>query len=152
MLVFVGLMTFQASAQYDDLYYDPTDNYTFLNDDDIVYNDDQFDDQYGDDYSERSYDGRSYNYSDDYYYTRRIMRFRRPVYVTGFYDPFYSPFVGYNGVVVNVNVGSRWARPYWNNGWGWNILAGVTLRLRTITGVGTTTEAGIMVGVAIIPS
>ncbi|MBT9392986.1 hypothetical protein KLP40_07415 [Hymenobacter sp. NST-14] len=79
-------------------------------------------------------------YDDDYYYASRLRRFHSPyrgsslgyydfAYTDpfwyggaayaypmypgfGFADPFYSPFYGYGGVNVFINVGRPWFRPY----------------------------------------
>jgi len=108
-LMIMSLMTFVASAQFDDLYYDPNDDNNIIVDD--VYTEeptytytDSDDEYYSDDEGEYSdYDS---DYYDDYSYTRRINRFRRNSGSSNFYssvyyndfnqwnDPFYNPHFG----------------------------------------------------------
>lgn len=107
---FLSIGVMPLLAQYDDLYYEPADyeyisvSYTPSYDGYAGNGDSQ---AYGSDY-----DGAYYDYEEDYYddfdYTRRIIRFRRPVYVSNFYQPYYNPYIGYSPVVVNVTIG----RPY----------------------------------------
>lgn len=133
-LLLAGGLSLTATAQYDDLYYDPDrdseynyqGNYssgdnTYITNSGVNYDDSEYD----------YYDDEEY----DYYYSSRIRRFHRPyygfsyfdpVYVDMFYyDPFFTPgltmliyddFYGFN----SWNRWNRWNR--WNswNNWGWN--------------------------------
>ncbi len=137
----------EASAQWDDLYYNPA------TDEAIVYGDrfeqeenvdwrNQLDD--GQAVQEKYYaesrqedDGSEYYY--EYYYSSRIRRFHRPFYGFGFYDPcyvdaaFYDPFYA-PGVSIYIyndydywrwrswrrwNRWHGWHHPWWGHGGGW---------------------------------
>ena len=84
------------AAQYDDVYYTPTDNrayeYSTTNNapaDDAAYssNDASYNDEFYEAPERTYYDAD--NAASDYEYTSRIRRFRRPVGSFNYYDPFY---------------------------------------------------------------
>ena len=119
-----------ASAQFDDLYYDP------YKDGEIATSsfEQENNDNYGNGYDDQSYayydeynDDEYYEEYDDYEYSSRVRKFRRPAFSMGYYspiwgysyrdyiydnyDPFYNPYwYGGNSVVIVVG----------NPGWGWN--------------------------------
>ena len=113
-----------ASAQFDDVYFDPEDDQYFSS----ILSDNEQDryvvDQYNYDNDEYYYDDDEYDYYDDYdfYYSSRIRRFHRPSMAFDFFDPFYfDPF--YYGVNLYAGnpyfgFGSSWNR--WNRGYGFN--------------------------------
>ncbi|MFT6514530.1 MAG: hypothetical protein ACJAX1_003118, partial [Neolewinella sp.] len=77
-----------ASAQYDDVYYNPDDFATTSYSDDYSNSSDGYDDD-----AYTSYDDDGYNYDDnayDYQYSSRIRRFQRPYAGFGYYDPIYA--------------------------------------------------------------
>lgn len=92
VLLFAG--SFAASAQWDDVYFDPsTDASLTLRNQDRDRNSDRYEEEY------TYYDDEYQYYNDyDFYYTSRIRRFNRPFYGFGFYDPvyvdafYYDPF------------------------------------------------------------
>ena len=147
-LVAFSFLTMVATAQFDDLYYDPSDDSGSILDSDYTDSEDSYvyDDveEYDSDYDSDYYD----DYFDDYSYTRRINRFRRNscgsnYYSSVFYnDPFYNSFQdpyysgsssliyvsfgnsygGYNNVWNRRNRWNTWNRwNNWNNNYyGWN--------------------------------
>lgn len=144
-LVFILLVAFVFStqAQFDDLYYNPSDDIVTTNvvgyDND--YNDyEAYDSEY-DDYE--SYDDTEYYEEDDYYddyaynYSTRIRRFHNrgafgynsmvfmPRTSFGFYDPFFNdpwmdPYWA-GGTNVFISIGNGWGSPFGWNRWNrWN--------------------------------
>lgn len=139
----------QLMAQYDDIYFNPDEDYNYEYEYSEDYSDDYSDDEtyaYNDtDDRDDGYDDEDYYYDDyNYYYTSRIRRFHRPYRGFGFYDPvyvdmfYYDPFInGFGGaawgssIYINVyngwgwnrwnrwNSWGRWNDP-WRSGWGWN--------------------------------
>ena len=91
-------------AQFDDLYYDPTDvNYS----EEVVVDEYYYDnDDYA--YEDEDYAHGVYNYWDDYdnYYGTRIRRFRRTYVNLGFYNTFGCNNFFFDPWGVNYN-------PYW---------------------------------------
>lgn len=116
-----------ASAQFDDVYYDPDKDYQDVstNYDDSKYN------NYSSEDDVTYYDDEEYAYYDDYdyYYTSRIKRFHTPyrgfdfydpVYVSyNYYDPFYSDAYYYPGSSIYISFGNSnyWNYRHWRN---WN--------------------------------
>ena len=89
-LLILALSSTAVMAQYDDIYYDPSndsyeteyyDEYETVTDDDLT-DGSSYDDEYLEDY--------------DYYYTSRIRRFSRPVYGFGYYSPYYTDYGFYD--------------------------------------------------------
>src|SRR5690606_8979679 len=125
-LVSMFLVVFSTglNAQYDDLYFDPDrddDYYTSANN----RYDDNDDQSYQDNQSQRDDDDDDYDYDDDDYdfqYTSRIRRFHRPYYGFDYYDPcyvdmyHYDPYWNPGGVTVLI-YDSPWSYNRWN---GWN--------------------------------
>ena len=108
LLVMVAMFAISATAQFDDIYFDPdADEYyvasyteeggdTYVTED-YYYDDDEYD------YYDREYADQ------DYYYSSRIRRFNRPMAFGGFYDPFfYDPF--YYGSGLSFTFGNRFNR------------------------------------------
>lgn len=77
-----------------------------------------------------NYYGDYYEDNNDYDYAARINRFHRPIYGSGYYDPFYTNMYYYNYDPffwgTSIYIGYRpsywfgWNNWGWNNGWGWN--------------------------------
>lgn len=131
MLGVIGMLSFQAAAQFDDLYYKPGSATTVRTTSNTSSgsgfgnNSSGYDSQYFD------YDA----YEDqDFQYSSRIRRFQRPNPGFGFYDPFfvdvfyYDPFFMGAGDIYAYNAfynpWNRWNRfnrwNRWGGGWGMN--------------------------------
>lgn len=77
-----------------------------------------------------NYYGDYYEDNNDYDYAARINRFHRPIYGSGYYDPFYTNMYYYNYDPfywgTSIYIGYRpsywfgWNSWGWNSGWGWN--------------------------------
>ncbi|NNE26079.1 MAG: hypothetical protein HKN09_04500, partial [Saprospiraceae bacterium] len=131
-IAFLGAFT-TLQAQFDDLYYNPSD---VIYEEEVYVEDYNYDDEYG--YEDPDYANGVYNYWDDYdnYYGTRIRRFNRTYVNLGyystfgcnnfFYDPwdiYYNPYGGYRG--TNIYFGFSFGPPVWGwnrgwNNWGWN--------------------------------
>ena len=133
-LVAFSFLAMVATAQFDDLYYDPNDNSGSILDseytdteDTYVYDEvDEYDSDYDSDYNDEYY--------DDYSYTRRINRFRRNscsannYYSSVFYnDPFYSdpylnPYFPGATSLIHISFGNGYGNGYrrWNRFNRWN--------------------------------
>jgi hypothetical protein len=132
---------FTASAQFDDLYYDPDEDEPYYQYDYETSGGELEDEYY---YDDEAYDYDNFDFYDDYdyYYSSRIKRFHRGCSVFDYYDPFYTDMYYYDpfyynryyspGVSIYVNFGSpwrsyrNWYRPNyyshyyyssWNNPW-----------------------------------
>ena len=101
-----------ASAQFDDVYYNPEDDYEYDNssedeyvneeevvDEDIYEGEDYYNDEDYDDYS--------------YYYTSRIKRFHRPYRGFNYYDPIYTPWSGVGSFYGGLYERVHWLRAWW---------------------------------------
>lgn len=118
-----------AQQQYDDLYYNPDKDRTFI---DNYQADKQASNKtYNYQQQESNYDDDNTAYYDDYdyYYSSRIRRFQRPYYGFNFFDPvyvdmsYYDPFYAPGATVLiydDVFAFNSWYRfNRWNN-LGWN--------------------------------
>lgn len=96
ILMLFGVFAFNtASAQFDDLYYDPETDESFIFTSSDYDGNDYNDQAYGDDYSDTEYDS---DYDDyDYQYSSRIRRFRRSNFNYGYYHPYYAERMYYDG-------------------------------------------------------
>ncbi|NND08248.1 MAG: hypothetical protein HKN87_17865 [Saprospiraceae bacterium] len=116
MFLLAWMASFVATAQFDDIYFDPEADELYV---------DTYEDKGGDTYvtEDYYYDDDEYDYYDDqdYYYSSRIRRFNRPSRSFGFYDPFFydpffiDPFFARPGLSLNFGFGNgfnRWNR--WN--------------------------------------
>ena len=140
--LFALLAVFSTSyAQYDDIYYTPENDLTYNNE--ATYNNDVSSAQYEwtdeDEYAQNGSDTYITNnyYGNDYFYSSRIKRFRRPVSRFGYYNSCYtdlyyydySPYscgtsIYYNNYnpgwyvsspFIVLNFGSNWCRPRYSN-------------------------------------
>jgi len=87
-LIALFLLSNLAYSQYDDLYYDDSEDVTF----------EEVTEEYTEDYAEDNADYEYYNVDeeDGYYYSSRIRRFSRNNSSLGFYSPVYTNY-GYYG-------------------------------------------------------
>ncbi|MBK9984190.1 MAG: hypothetical protein IPP15_17775 [Saprospiraceae bacterium] len=120
-----------ANAQFDDVYYDPDNTNTVV---DNNYNINDSDTGYSSQDDVTYYDNDEYQYYDDYdyYYSSRIKRFYRPSYGAEFYDPYYvdsynyDPFYNdsyyYPGATIYLSFGnsSYWDYRNWRRWNRWN--------------------------------
>ena len=94
-------------AQYDDLYYNPSDdNATAASSYDYEEASDDYDEY---DYDDSEYDDYEYYDDYDYQYTSRIRRFNRSYRGFDYYDPIYTDAYYYNRAYspgVSIYVGS----------------------------------------------
>jgi len=94
-------------AQYDDLYYNPSDdNSSTISSSYDEYETEEYDEY---DYDSEEYDEYEYYDDYDYQYTSRIRRFNRPYRGFDYYDPIYTEAYYYNRAFtpgVSIYVGS----------------------------------------------
>ncbi len=117
LVLFLSLWAFGASAQYDDMYYNPdTDgtvqSYEAVKSDrsqQMATNSERDPRRTGEGY----YDDEPY----DYYYTSRIRRFHRPMYGFGYFDPYYIDSYYYNPYMMPASTVFIYDMPYSYRRW-----------------------------------
>lgn len=140
-LLFLLTLLVPASAQFDDIYFNPEEDedYFAVSRNTYSYNDYEYEEEDGYDQNDRYYDDYDdYDTYYDFYYTSRIRRFHRPYYGFGFfanpyvdlfyYDPFYfdpfRPTVSIYLSTFSYNPWNPWNQwnynPYFNTGFGNN--------------------------------